>query len=328
MEIGVVVALAIAKFLGYLASKIGDNIVGSMLAALTAKLKAYAIRTDADSIGYALRKISEALQLNSDSYTIRGKFNIGKEVELHVTYEHRNNTTNVIQMTEREIHDRGVDVHKVDRGWTNHFFSNVRNVSDEDMQRFWAKILAGELETPGRTSLRTLSILKDMSQKDAKLFSRVADFIMGGLIFIDDKWTRLVPGFPSSKDFFDLSHLGVLNVMTLLTQCFKGENSYRFYDERRVYFIESQNKQPFSLGFEVHGLTPSGKELLSFVKPDPNHTYLRAFAGYLKEQNSSLIFSYSQITARDGDIISHKKEKVRVEPLAPGEKIKDTCETK
>src|SRR6218665_3019181 len=44
----------------------------------------------------------------------------------------------------------------VEPGWTAKFFDSCKDVSQEDMQSMWARLLAGEVTTPGSYSLRTL----------------------------------------------------------------------------------------------------------------------------------------------------------------------------
>ena len=48
----------------------------------------------------------------------------------------------------------------VEQGWINRFFDSVANVSNEDLQYIWGKVLAGEINQPNSFSLRTLETLK------------------------------------------------------------------------------------------------------------------------------------------------------------------------
>lgn len=58
----------------------------------------------------------------------------------------------------------------VDQDWANRFFSVAADVSDEKMQSLWGKILAGETATPGRFSVRTLDVLRNLSHREAESF--------------------------------------------------------------------------------------------------------------------------------------------------------------
>ena len=71
----------------------------------------------------------------------------------------------------------------IDDDWINHFFSNCRNVSDEEMQTLWSKILAGESNAPGSFSRRTVNFVSLLEKKEAVLFSKLCGFCfsVGGL---------------------------------------------------------------------------------------------------------------------------------------------------
>jgi hypothetical protein len=65
----------------------------------------------------------------------------------------------------------------VDPDWTAHFFENCQDISDEQIQQLWARILAGEVSAPGTFSLRTLGIVKMLTKEDAGLFTRFCTYV-------------------------------------------------------------------------------------------------------------------------------------------------------
>lgn len=60
-----------------------------------------------------------------------------------------------------------------DFDWFIRFYEAVGNVSDEEMQLMWAKILAGEVNKPKSYSLGTLDVMRNLSRQDAELFAKV-----------------------------------------------------------------------------------------------------------------------------------------------------------
>lgn len=60
-----------------------------------------------------------------------------------------------------------------DFDWFIRFYEAVGNISDEEMQLMWAKILAGEVNKPKSFSLGTLDVMRDLSKQDAELFAKV-----------------------------------------------------------------------------------------------------------------------------------------------------------
>jgi Protein of unknown function (DUF2806) len=63
---------------------------------------------------------------------------------------------------------------KPDEDWTARFFDYAKNISSEQMQEVWGRILAGEIKQPGSYSLKTLDIARNITKKDAESFEKIA----------------------------------------------------------------------------------------------------------------------------------------------------------
>ncbi len=55
--------------------------------------------------------------------------------------------------------------------WMFQFFENCQDVTEAEMQRLWARILAGEVAQPKTFSRRTIELLKTFDSGDAKAFT-------------------------------------------------------------------------------------------------------------------------------------------------------------
>jgi Protein of unknown function (DUF2806) len=62
---------------------------------------------------------------------------------------------------------------KVSEDWTTRFFEECQDISDEQMQRIWSRMMAGEVTRPGSFSPRTLSVVRDLTKSDANLFTKL-----------------------------------------------------------------------------------------------------------------------------------------------------------
>lgn len=69
------------------------------------------------------------------------------------------------------------DPAKIERDWIVDFFDKSRIVSDEEMQKLWSAILAGEANEPGTYSKRTLHLMASLDKKDALLFTKLCRFV-------------------------------------------------------------------------------------------------------------------------------------------------------
>jgi hypothetical protein len=60
--------------------------------------------------------------------------------------------------------------------WIANFFDKCRIISDGEMQLLWAKVLAGEANTPGSYSKRTVNFLGSLDKQDAIIFTNLCRF--------------------------------------------------------------------------------------------------------------------------------------------------------
>ena len=68
--------------------------------------------------------------------------------------------------------------------WITNFFDKCRIVSDNDMQVLWSKVLAGEANSPGAFSKKTVNLLGDLDKRDAELFTKLCGFawVIGDIV--------------------------------------------------------------------------------------------------------------------------------------------------
>lgn len=66
--------------------------------------------------------------------------------------------------------------------WFVRFFEYASSIGNEEMQRVWGSVLAGEINAPGRTSFSLLHSLFMLHQEQANLFGEICKFTM-----LDDK---------------------------------------------------------------------------------------------------------------------------------------------
>ncbi len=65
---------------------------------------------------------------------------------------------------------------KIEDDWITNFFDRSRLISDQDMQKLWSRVLAGEANSPGSFSKRAVNLLSDLDKTDAELFTRLCGF--------------------------------------------------------------------------------------------------------------------------------------------------------
>jgi hypothetical protein len=85
---------------------------------------------------------------------------------------------NIETITTRALPDvgEGARPEQVENDWITNFFDKCRLISDVEMQNLWARILAGEANSPGRFSKRTIELLGSLDKLDAMLFCKLCSF--------------------------------------------------------------------------------------------------------------------------------------------------------
>lgn len=64
----------------------------------------------------------------------------------------------------------------MDDDWIANFFDKCRIISDKEMQSLWSRVLAGEANTPGTYSKRTVNFVSELDKNDANLFTKLCKF--------------------------------------------------------------------------------------------------------------------------------------------------------
>lgn len=64
----------------------------------------------------------------------------------------------------------------IERDWLSHLFDRCRLTSDAEMQSLWAAILAGQANSPGKFSRRTIELAGTLDKTDAQLFTKFCTF--------------------------------------------------------------------------------------------------------------------------------------------------------
>jgi hypothetical protein len=97
---------------------------------------------------------------------------------LRLVTEEAKKQANMESITEQEIPlvKEDAKTENVDNDWILHFFDKCRIVSDEEMQALWARVLAGEANSPGSYSKKTLTVLSDLDRPDAERFAALCRF--------------------------------------------------------------------------------------------------------------------------------------------------------
>jgi hypothetical protein len=177
----------------------------------------------------------------------------------------------------------------VDDDWITNFFEKARSISDDDMQELWARILAGEANSPGSFSRRTVNCLSDCDKQDAELFVKLCGFVWN----IGEERVPLIfdtrePIYASRNiDFSTLTHLNSAGLLKFEGfGDFQIEKAPQFYDVHyfgeplRLTLGTANPNEARSLIVGKVMFTAVGHELAGICDAEP----VEGFLDFVKEE--------------------------------------------
>ena len=320
---------AIEKLLDYTASGIG-SVAGSMFAAwrarreaaakeITARGEAQVERIRAESRASTMHIIANAQSdaraiLVSSESAIQGELDITDTVTQRIRFQEEKRQRNIgaiIEQAALELGDSEVTDSDPDHDWTARFFNDAPDVSSEQMQSLWAKILAGEVKRPGSTSIKTLNILRNLDHTTARLFAMLCSacitVTLDGNEVLDARVASLGGDAAQNalrKYGLSFGYLNVLNEHGLIISDF---NSWRDYQtsigvvtgstpvsplipvgfQNRYWVLRSTAQRDPGKEYRLSGvaLTQSGRELSRVVELEPMEEYAQALIDFFRKSN-------------------------------------------
>lgn len=196
----------------------------------------------------------------------------------------------------------------IDDDWFNIFEKEASQKSSEDMQRRFARVLAGEIEKPESYSRRAIKLLGELDQYTAALFKRLCSLC----VVVENSWDGIIVDArvvsvegdagqnALGKYGLGFGQLNVLNEYGLIVSDYNSWHNYRVLreDEDNLQFLLFQhqgkywNLLPLPDQIEEQELKLSGvafsrvgRELFRIIDQVPMEKYTKDLQKYLERQN-------------------------------------------
>ena len=312
MDINVKVSVpAIEKLVDYTASGIGSTASfffsrrvarrDAGVRGITAEGEAEAHRILTEGRAASMQIIAAAQaearsKLISPQAALEGEVTIGELIEQRVQFQEEKRLANigsVVAQAAQELGDREVQDHDVDHDWTARFFNDVQDVSSEEMQRIWAKVLAGEVDQPGQFSLRTLDALHNMSVGEATLFAEACNYVAAEVMIIYTNDMHVMGNNLHFGNILKLAELGLIIWSPDLTYTAQWNDIDRDWAFHKGHLSFRGTTGALStLEVPIVRLTTVGRELFGLTKLQSNidMLYLKLLARFLKQHKRKLIY--------------------------------------
>jgi hypothetical protein len=233
-----------------------------------------------------LEKFSEIEQVKSEY--IMSMAQAGYDPARLVELERRINLDQISSIAIDEALERNkekISEEKIDPDWFARWREKAQDVSHEEMQRLWGKILVDEAQSHGAFSVHAIDLLSRMSREDAELIAKAGEFSINGRALFSG-------GIPIMEKtglmFKDLIYLNELNVLTGVATgaALKFEIPFELRDEQKMTILRSNDigavlipREGAGRGvvFPSYSFSRVGQQLLSLISPKGNPEYVSAF---------------------------------------------------
>lgn len=166
---------------------------------------------------------------------------------------------------------------EIDPEWAEKFKGYAEKAFDEDVQRMWGAVLAGEVDNPGTFSKRSMSILSDMSKQEAELFKRACSWCLPRFYAANSYQTpaSCLVADPDSKStynngalsLFDLNTLdaiGLVSTSAIRYVMFPQGKTAFWYGET-IFLVTNEGESPKKVNMPGFSLTACGLELANLT---------------------------------------------------------------
>lgn len=277
-----------------------------------------------NAIGEAMRNAADLpIVYNQDGVAINSEdFNrlmqrAGTRLVLQETIKQHNIESvidNAYEILEKE---ENCSEEPVEQGWINRFFDSVADVSDEDLQMLWGKILAGEIKKPKSYSLRTLETIKNLSRYEAELFHKIIPFVLNFQnYYIISQNMNILEKY--GVHYYDLLVLDECNLLKMQADtgitADIGSQTGVFSNNRLALFKGTEGISG-KIEYNVYPLTSAGFELFTLLETETNSQYFSDFIKDIVKKNPKLKMEVCiyEVTKIDEDkTIHYQKEPIEI----------------
>ena len=186
------------------------------------------------------------------------------------------NLENVVGKAYNELIGKKLDSNvEIDEDLIIRFFDDAENISDDQVQTLWARILAGEVLKPRTYSYRFLSVLKNISKQEFDIIQKVAPLICEDAIIKD--YESLKRKGITKQDISIIEDMGLIKDGSLQIRGAKlqvGETDFLFRTSKYAFIVGNSSSVMTDFFIDVLELTETGKKLFELTEASLDLDYM------------------------------------------------------
>lgn len=200
-----------------------------------------------------------------------------------------NVTTAVLHAeTELEGADQEPPSESVNDDWLYRWRDSASEVSAEELQNLWGRVLAGEIKHPGRFSLRTLEFLRNLSKEEALGIEKLSQFQIDGFIFRDAAEILQQSGV-SFGFLLSMQQLGVISGcesigLEMTRKSVRDDTFVCPMKSNGMVLVVRGTDTTARVKLPVYQVSTIGSQVMSLGKFNAHVSYLKKVGAYIKAQ--------------------------------------------
>lgn len=326
-----------------------DKLIDIVSSATGRLSKPYFDRKDIDTKAYEIKKLAEARaeEMKIISQSVKDNFQLTGGIEYNTTgiaisspkelpqgneivnlsipeLEERTQSRIDFKEAKRQLNIESVTAYAVedlknesevtdepvDENWKTRFFNIAEDVSNDEMQALWGRILAGEIKKPKSYSLRTLEVLKNLSKEEAECFMKFGQFAIksrGVSFLVNFKKEKLLEEKYklTLADRLLLQELGLLtstDLQFLLPET-KDKKLQIVFQIGNTCVVAEKEPSLQLQHIEAVVFTKIGQELLQLTETKADLDYIQLLTSKIRKKGVSV--KYANIIEINNDKIQH-----------------------
>lgn len=181
-----------------------------------------------------------------------------------------------------------------DTDWFFRFYDSCKYVTDKQMQEWWARLLAGEISTPGSYSYRAMDTLKNLSLEEAKSLNKIASYTINFDMPVICAFPEIIQHYNYKSDLNNLYDCGILheniaNSYKLSIPYTKLHEWRPLYRTKHLICLYNTPTNNFNIYYQRY--TNVGKELFNLVSVPNEIVYFNKLNSIIKKYNPTINFN-------------------------------------
>ncbi len=278
------------------------------------------IRRMADAKAYEIKTIGDELRNNADLpivYDASGEFSVdisdyealAKRAGRRIAYQEVAKQENIETIVDA-AYDSLQGAHEVGDGeisreWMHRFIDAAGDISTEELQKIWSKVLAGEVLEPSSFSLRTLECLRNLDVRDANLFEQLCKVVISNRFVINDNELLRKHGMPYAF-ILHLDESGLLNSSGTISFHKEISAEPELVLDFGDYILMAKSEENRRFTLPEFPLTAAGRELSMIVDSKMDLDLIKDICQVAAKNNSKINLTLHKVNYREEDSISYE----------------------